>query len=401
MQTGIKVSEEITECKYSHMKINILRGQNQIGGSIIELSTDNNRIILDAGANLGESKTHPFVPPAAGLFSPGRSYDAVFVSHYHFDHTGLLPFVRPDNPVYMGKTAFEIMKAVSEYKGRKPGFQANYLFSFEPVTVGDFRITPIPCDHSAYAAFMFLIEAEGRTVLYSADFRSTGHLDFNTLLKILPDKVDVLITEGTTLSRGEDFHEPSEQELEDFAADILATRKGPAFVYLSAQNIDRIITAYNAAVRTGRRFILDGITGAACAAAGLELDAVTLGKDFELNSPAFAFPDFMLCITPQTLANVEKLSNLISFRDGVLFFGRRQVYMLKPVTAVALKYLESQGLTVPLLHTSGHADPPTIERLISHVQPDTIIPVHTENAAWFEKYECQCDVVFNCKDIEL
>jgi mRNA degradation ribonuclease J1/J2 len=35
------------------------------------------------------------------------------------------------------------------------------------------------------------------------------------------------------------------------------------------------------------------------------------------------------------------------------------------------------------LHTSGHADADTFKRLIAHVNPGEIIPVHTENAAWF------------------
>ena len=85
---------------------------------------------------------------------------------------------------------------------------------------------------------MFLVSSGGKTVLYSADFRSTGRSDFNALLETLPE-VDVLITEGTTLSRGLDFHEPSEQELEDFAVETLRAHKGPSVVYLSAQNVER------------------------------------------------------------------------------------------------------------------------------------------------------------------
>ena len=59
------------------MKINIIRGQNHIGGSIIELSTENTRIILDAGANLKENRAHPYVPKVPGLFNPGNSYDGM------------------------------------------------------------------------------------------------------------------------------------------------------------------------------------------------------------------------------------------------------------------------------------------------------------------------------------
>lgn len=383
------------------MKINILRGQGQIGGSIIELSTANTRIILDAGANLRESRKHPCLPPVAGLFGTGSPYDAIFASHYHFDHIGLLPFVNPDNTIYMGETAFAIFKAINRYKGRRTGFRAKPLHALEKVTVGDFSLTPIPCDHSAYSAFMFLVEAEGKTLLYSADFRSTGHLNFDVFLRMLPTKVDVLLVEGTTLSRGDDFREPSEAELEDLAAEAMRESTGPSFIYLSAQNVDRIITAYNAARRAGRRFILDGITAAVTEAAGLELDAVKLRKGFPLRNAAFASPDFMLCVTPQTLTDLRKLSNRISFKNGVLFFGRRQVYMLKPVTALILKYLKSRGLAVSMLHTGGHANMPAIEALIARVRPDILIPVHTENAAWFERYAGECEVVPDCRDREI
>jgi ribonuclease J len=49
------------------MKINIFRGQNQIGGSIIEVSSDSTRILLDAGSELDE--TTPVAPQIEGLFS--------------------------------------------------------------------------------------------------------------------------------------------------------------------------------------------------------------------------------------------------------------------------------------------------------------------------------------------
>lgn len=38
-------------------------------------------------------------------------------------------------------------------------------------------------------------------------------------------------------------------------------------------------------------------------------------------------------------------------------------------------------------NTSGHADSQTIDRLIQDVKPKRIIPVHTENAEWFDRYK--------------
>ena len=206
------------------LRISIIRGQEQIGGSIIEVKTESTRIIIDAGANLNDG-VFASVPKVPGLFSGRPAYDAVFVSHYHSDHMGLLKYVVDGIPVYMGRATYDIALAMSQYKGRTLGFSPVFLDAGVPVTTGDITLTPVLCDHSAFGTLMFLIQSGGKTVLYSADFRSTGRMDFSALLEELPE-VDALITEGTTLSRGPDFHEPSEQELEDFAVETLADRKG-------------------------------------------------------------------------------------------------------------------------------------------------------------------------------
>ena len=410
------------------LKINIIRGQNQIGGSIIEVYTEQSRIILDAGANMGESKLRTFVPDVDGLFEGKPAYDAVFVSHYHSDHMGLLKYVVPGIPIYMGRDAYNIARAMSEYKGKKLDFSPTLMDAGVPVTVGDITLTPVLCDHSAYGTFMFLIRACGKTVLYSADFRSTGRMDFSALLEELPE-VDVLITEGTTLSRGLDFHEPREQELEDFAVETLAGRKGPALVYLSAQNVDRIVTAYNAARRSSRRFIMDELTALIAETAGLKIDGSVLRASHSLadlgeivatsvggglskhrratvfpavsERKAFASNDFMLCLTPQSLINFQKVLHRTSFKDGVLFLARRETEILKPAASAFISFMKSIGAEVPVLHTSGHADSGTIDRLIRDVRPSVIIPVHTELAEWFARYEDECIVIYDCKDYEV
>ncbi len=410
------------------LRINIIRGQDQIGGSIIEISTENTRIIIDAGADPDEGKLRSSLPKVPGLFSGEPAYDAVFVSHYHSDHMGLLKYVVDGIPIYMGKETYDIARAMSEYKGRKPGFSPSFIEAGVPVIVGDITVMPVLCDHSAFGTFMFLVQSGDKTVLYSADFRSTGRMDFNALLEELPE-VDALIVEGTTLSRGPDFHEPSEQELEDFAVETLAKHKGPAVVYLSAKNVDRILTAHNAAQRSGRRFIMDELTALVAEAAGLDIDghvlrashsladlgevvATSVGGTFKDNRrasvfpavserKAFSSPDFVLCLTPQSLINFQKVTRRSSFKDGVLFIARRENAILKPAASAFISFMKSIGAEVPVLHTSGHADGGTIDRLIRDVRPSAIIPVHTENADWFARYEDECLVIYDCRDYEV
>ena len=71
------------------MEVNVIRGKNQIGGSIIEIKTAKTRIILDVGLELDSDDNTP-APNIPGLFEY-KGYDAVFISHYHSDHMGLAP----------------------------------------------------------------------------------------------------------------------------------------------------------------------------------------------------------------------------------------------------------------------------------------------------------------------
>lgn len=48
------------------MKINIIRGQNQIGGNIIEISTNTTKILMDIGRELENKNTE--LPKIDGLF---------------------------------------------------------------------------------------------------------------------------------------------------------------------------------------------------------------------------------------------------------------------------------------------------------------------------------------------
>lgn len=54
--------------------------------------------------------------------------------------------------------------------------------------------------------------------------------------------------------------------------------------------------------------------------------------------------------------------------------------------AAFLRFMKSKGVTVMDLHAGGHAGPEAILTLIDTVKPQYILPVHTENAAWFAQH---------------
>jgi len=237
------------------MKIHIHRGQNQIGGSIIEISTDSTKLIFDVGIELDEAEQIE-VPQIDGLFVGEKKYDAVFVSHYHPDHIGLLGSLVKDIPVYMGEKAFCVLNSAYKYRNLDVPFNPEYIYDRKAVKIGDITVTPFLCDHSAFDSYMLIVEAEGKCVLYTGDFRANGRLDFDRLLNSLPE-VDAIIIEGTTLSRDDNIRNIEEEQLEEIAVNYLEKHGGPAFIMMSAMNIDRLKTIENVAKRTGRLLLED------------------------------------------------------------------------------------------------------------------------------------------------
>ncbi len=392
------------------MNISVIRGSYQIGGSIIEVCTKRTKLIFDIGVNLddGDNATPPYVE---GLFQGGAQFDAVFISHYHPDHFGLVNSLVSGIPVFVGEGAVKVIKAANSYLKKEQPLFVNFIEDEKPIHVGDVTVTPYVCDHSAFDSYMFLIEAGDQKVLYTGDFRANGRKDFNELLAKLP-KVESLIIEGTTLTR-EKTNNITESELEDIAINALQKHLGPAFVMMSAQNADRLTTVYNISKRTGRIFAQDIYTamiGRAINSCQLPYhDNATIKVFTHNNSDAnyrlltqfnynkisrqvLSKSKYIMCVRPTLKSYLEKLAKLQSFKNGILFYSMWQGYKEKEYISDFLEYMQNKGVKIHTLHTSGHADEDTIRRLIEQVTPRKIIPVHTENLDWFkDNYGEKCE----------
>lgn len=399
------------------MKITIHRGQNQIGGSIIEISFERAKIILDVGIELDEND-NPTVPDIDGLFSGEPCYNAVFLSHYHSDHVGLASKILPEIPIFMGEKAFEIMRSSNEYRKINTGFLPKFMQNGESILIEDLKITPLSCDHSAFDSYMLLIECEGKKALYTGDFRANGRGEFDGLLKNLP-AVDVLIIEGTTLSREEISRNIEEEKLEQIGTDFLRKFSGPAFVYCSSTNVDRLITARNIAGNTGRIFLEDVYTARIAARSGVAEIAPRRGMVYafqtdnsdrqhayleefssaKIGRASIAEKNFLMTVRPSMTRYLEKMSELLSFQNGVIFYALWKGYQEQESTKNFLHFMEQRGCKIHVLHTSGHADCKSVDALVERVSPRIIVPVHTENSEYFRKFESMSRIVLEEKSV--
>lgn len=381
------------------MKVIIHRGTHQIGGCVTEIATSSTRIIIDFGMELpdenGIIKNHALRLDGVNLGIP--NCDAVLFTHYHGDHTGLLHEILPGIPLYMGRVSQQILIAFHK-RLRSPSLpmmeHANAFLPLIPITIGDIVITPIPADHSAYDASMFLIKADGKKVLFTGDFRLHGFRSAATpkiIHKYVGD-VDLLISEGTLLSRKKSVVK-TEYELQANIRALINNYKY-AFVLCSSTNIDRLAAFHNATPR-GRYFICDSYQK------GI-FDIVA--KDTKSN-----YYRFQKALIYGPNLKIREKGFVMAVRKGEKFRSIMQQYMDDDSILIYSMwdgYIDGRDQRIldfvrpfsetgkmKIMHTSGHATDGAIKKLCHWTSAKKILLIHTDTPEMAHPCNMGADVV--------
>lgn len=391
------------------MRACIHRGSQEIGGSCVELLSQGFRLILDIGLPLdAEPDDNVELPDIPALCDPEAGMAAVFISHGHPDHYGLLDLVHPDVPVFMGAAAHTILKEASFFtRGTPPREPTEPLRDRMPIEFGPFIVTPWLADHSGYDAYSFLVEADDRFLFYTGDVRGHGRKTgtFRRLLEAPPRPVHTLLMEGTHVRA--DAESPtstlSESGVEKYCVELFERSRGMILACYSPQNIDRLVTLYEAATRAGREFVMD-------------LYAATIAASIRRGTiPAPAWEGVRVYLPNRQRSLVieaEAYERVAAFRSqriyreemqarsGELVFTFRQSmarelekaacldgaaalwamwpgYLERGSGAELRRWLESREIPLEFIHASGHASVEDLQRLAEALQPDRVIPIHT------------------------
>ena len=261
-QNGLSHAKRLSEPRptLADVRVRIHRGANEVGGSCIELESAGERLVLDLGRPLWATRDELVpVPPVPGIERHDPSLRALVISHPHLDHYGLATSV--PCPVIMGEAAHRILTESAFFTGGVvPPAPTWFLRHREPIEIGPFTITPYLNDHSAFDAYSMVIEAEGRRVFYTGDIRGHGRKArlFQELLRS-PPRADVLLMEGTHVRQASDVsaRRSSERDIEASVAALSHETTGMVLAAFSPQNIDRLVTLFRAALRSGRELVLD------------------------------------------------------------------------------------------------------------------------------------------------
>ena len=373
------------------MNIIIHRGTHQIGGSAIEISTASTRIILDFGNELSlDEKYTPINLDIDGVTKGLPDCDGIVISHYHMDHLGQLTAALPEIPLYMGELSKEVAMISAEYQDKNLYLRllgANTFRGGEAFTIGDIRIRPLVIDHSAADSYMFVIEAESKHVLYTGDFRMHGlrHHILDQLVNTYIGEVDVLITEGTSMSRDADKYISEATVLDDISSYIQDGKY--VFIMCSSTNIDRIMGIWQN-MPTDKVLICDAYQKRI-------LDTVINNVYYE--SSLYRRHDSPLVLNkglyPKYYMDygfVSLVRGTENFISQIREFPKDDVRIIYSMWTgyieenLALKDLLGTYPTY-ICHASGHVSKDDLIKFIELVNPDAIIPVHTDNPERLEE----------------
>lgn len=409
------------------MNLKIHRGTKEIGGSCVEVWTASTRILLDFGMPLvnkdksefdfGKYKNltvekliaHGVLPDIKGLYDDtDKLIDGVIISHPHQDHFGLINFIHKNIQFYLGEACHKLIEISNIFTPQEIHIdKVNYFEREKSFQIGDILITAYWVDHSAFDSYSFLVEADGKRLFYSGDFRSHGRKAnaFNWFTHNAPQHVDYLLLEGTTIGR-ESKQFKRETAIENEFVKVFQEQNKINLVYSSGQNIDRIVSVYRACKKTNKILVVDVYVAKILKELSIFAKIPFTSKEFEKLKVMFPYytskrltkegnekilyeftqykitkeqiseqsNQIVMFVRPSMKKDLEHISGI---DGGNLIYSMWDGYLQKSGTKDFLDYLISRNFTIHKIHTSGHADTATLKKMVKAINPKNIVPIHT------------------------
>ena len=299
------------------VKITFHGGVGEIGGNQFLVEDGGTRLLMDFGMSFGAEKRFfseflharsssvlkdmfrlGLLPDIKGLYredhlrhdlgrTEERDIDAILLTHAHVDHCGYLSYVRPDVPVYCSAEAQAIMRCfdetskTSQYTAIRPKFlvgqsktgspkritardeegiiqrDIRIIEPYKPIKLGPVTATPMPVDHSISGVYAFQLETSSGIITNTADLRFHGRRSHQTEKFVEMSRsagVDLMLCEGTRIDATvTDTEEGVEEKLHKVTDDS----RGLVVCNYPIRDLDRMLSFYNVAKRTGRSLVID------------------------------------------------------------------------------------------------------------------------------------------------
>ena len=426
-------------------------GVDEIGGNKVLLEDGDVRFFLDFGQSftlgcefftswlcpravngLGDYFEFGLLPKLKGLYAEEQleytdvpyvkpKFDAVFLSHAHFDHANHIEFLDPEIPVHLGAGTKLFLEAIEKTSSFFDYGEHSYetFRTGDKIKVGDLVVEPFHVDHSIPAAYGFLIHTSKGTVVYTGDLRAHGPRkdmteDFKE--KARESEPVAMICEGTRMVAKEKRKNYSERQVEKLSDKVVSSTDKIVFVTRYSRDMDRFRSFYNVAKDNDRKIAVSPKTAHLLSRLmeDKRLDLPDPLKDesilvyykrkksgeFEEKDYYVWERDFMdkMAMYEFVRKNQSKLVMDLDFYQFAELIdikpspGSHFIHsMSEPFSEediedqVMHNWLDHFKMRFHQLHASGHLNREELTGLINYINPKRIFPVHTENQQLFKK----------------
>jgi len=426
-------------------------GVDEIGGNKVLLEDGDTRVFLDFGQSftmgcdfftgwlsprgingLGDFFEFGLLPKLKGLYAVEQlrftdvsyvepRFDAVFLSHAHFDHVSHIQFLDPEIPVYLGegtKLFLEAMEKTSSFCNYRE-HRYRMFRTGDKIKVGDVVVEPVHVDHSIPAAYGFLVHTSEGTVVYTGDLRSHGpRKDMTEEFKdkAVESEPVAMICEGTRMVEVERRKNYSELQVETLSDKVVSSTGKIVFVTRYSRDMDRFRSFYDVAKNNGRKIVVSLKTAHLLGrlVEDRRLDLPDPLKDENIlvyykrkRSGGFEEKDYYVWERGfmEKMATYEFVhENQSKLVMDLNFYQFAELIDIKPSSGshfihsmsepysdediedqIMHNWLNHFKMQFHQLHASGHLNREQLTSLINTIKPKRIFPIHTENQQLFKK----------------
>jgi ribonuclease J len=439
------------------IKLTFYGGVGEIGGNKILLEDRDTRVWFDFGESFTSGADYfiewlqprgvagakdyfefDLLPKIPGLYSrdalrfTGLKYkeprfDALFISHPHWDHLAHIEFVDESIPVYISKIGKAIVEAW-EKSTPSADFGEHEYRLFNPgdkIRVGSIEIVPQAVDHSIPGACGFIAHTSEGTIIYTGDFRRHGpraELTTEFLERAAEGRPAAMICEGTRVVPKEDRKYFSEEGVRRESGKVLSGTDKLVVTTFYSRDVDRMNTFAEVAKENGRQFVVSTRTALLLETLAREgLRIPELGKDFLVyarrkESGTLVEDDYYKWERPyirdavdyeyihshqsEVLLNLDfyHFAELVDIQPepgGHFIHSMSEPYSEEDLEAKVMQnWLKHFGLRFHQIHASGHCSRREVETIVSEVKPRRLFPVHTEHPELFKRVAREVREVF-------
>lgn len=314
-------------------------------------------------------------PALEGVYEAWDGRTAVFISHLHLDHTGLVHHLHPDVPIYY-PAGMEELRAAAERTGYLPWRTppGTPVPDRAAVPGGEIGVRFVAVDHDLPGATGFLIRTPDLLIAFTGDHRWHGvHPELTAAFAEAARGADVLIQEGVNLgfvpaSEAEGPAPPPPVEADVWAGfeRLLERTSGLVVVNTYGMNRERVAAFAEAAERSGRVFRLEPVW------------ADIAGRQEVWTDPAAAAAEPSRHCLQLSFENLPALIDLKPPPGSVYVHSNgTPLGPFDPAWTVMEAWVARFGLEFVRLSSSGHSYAQDIVRMVSAVRPGVVLPVHS------------------------